>query len=147
MIRKCWIWFWECFSATIRDMAVHTIMLPDRMRGREPRSVIWDDEKGTVTGEHYEVPWMQEILAKPTPVDFSNDEMEIHLLDPAHDPRDFLWLLLRAYWPILDEPLRQTLPPVFRDVELREGVPYPPWIITNEDGTTTTLVLGRDYLP
>ncbi len=127
-------------------MAVHTIMLPDMLRGDEPRSVIWDDEKGTVTGEHYEVRWMQEILAKPTPVDFSNDEMEIHLLDPAHDPRDFLWLLLRAYWPILDEPLRQTLPPVFRDVELREGVPYPAPVMFYEDGTEAPMVPGRDYL-
>ncbi len=109
--------------------------------------MIWDDKKGTVTGEHSKVSRMQEVLAKPTPVDFSNDEMEIHLLDPAHDPRDFLHLLAAAYLPILNEPLRQTLPPVFRDAKRREGVPYPAPVMFYEDGTEAPMVLGRDYLP
>ena len=109
-------------------MSVHTIMLPDRMRGREPRSVVWDDEAGTVTGEHSDVPWMQEVLAQPTPVDFSDEGRELFLLDPAHDPADFWHLLLVAFWPIDDEPLRSTLPAVLRDTEPREGIPQPDFI-------------------
>ena len=50
-------------------MAIHTIMLPDfNKAGRPPRSVIWDDEAGTVTGEHYDVPGMQETLADTPPI-------------------------------------------------------------------------------
>ena len=100
-------------------MAVHTIMLPDRMWGHEPRSVVWDDEAGTVTGEHSGVPWMQEMLAKPTPVDFSSEGRQLFLLDPAHEAADFWWLVFTEYWPIIDEPLRSTLPKVFRDTEPR----------------------------
>ena len=39
-------------------MTVHTVMLPDFMHGRGLRSVIRDDEAGTVTGEHSKVPGM-----------------------------------------------------------------------------------------
>ncbi len=81
-------------------MAVHTIMLPDQRWGREPRSVIWDDEAGTVSGGHSDVPWMQEVLAKPTPVNFSDEGRKLFLLDPAHDPADFWHRLLVAFWPI-----------------------------------------------
>ena len=106
-------------------MTVHTILLPDRMRGREPRSVIWDDEAGTVEGEHSDVPWMQHVLAAPTPYDLSTEGRILFLEDPAHDPRDFLWLLDVAYWPMLDEPLRSTLPPILRDAEPRPARPSP----------------------
>lgn len=107
-------------------MTVHTILLPDYMRGREPRSVIWDDEAGTVEGEHSDVPWMQRILAAPTPYDgLSGTGRILSLEDPAHDPRDFVWLLGTAYWPMLEEPLRSTLPPILRDAEPRPARPSP----------------------
>ena len=108
-------------------MAVHTIMLPDRMRGREPRSIVWDDEAGTVTGEHSGVPLMQKILAAPTPVDCSDVGLVLFLLDPAHDPADFWWLLYGAYWPVVEEPLRSTLPAVFRNTEPRPGKSPAKW--------------------
>ena len=41
-----------------------------------------------------------------------------YLHNPAHDPAEFLWLIGTSYWPILVEPLRSTLPPVFDGVEL-----------------------------
>ena len=100
-------------------MTVHTIMLPDMVRGDEPRSVVWDDEAGTVTGEHRDVPWMQGILAEPTPVVMGDVMGAATLRDPGHDPADFLFLLGRAYWPVLEEPLRSLiLPPVFSGVEM-----------------------------
>ena len=117
-------------------MTVHTIMLPDYMYGREPRSVVWDDEAGTVEGEHSDVPWMQRILAASTPFDgLSGQGRRLLLDDPAHDARDFLWLLGTAYWPAFDEPLRSTvLPPALRDVELRPARPPEPAYTVDEHG-------------
>ncbi len=121
-------------------MTVHTIMLPDRMRGREPRRVIWDDEAGTVTGEHSRIPWMQEVLARPTPVNFCDDEQVLFLKDPAHDPRDFLHLLGEAYWPIYEDPDRQRLPPALRDIKPRPVRP-PANAILDENG----LIIGPGH--
>ncbi len=106
-------------------MTVHTIMLPDMMHGREPRSVIWDDEAGTVTGEHYDVPWMQEALAATPPIEVEDGMRLVTLHNPGHDPADFLRLLWRAYWPVMEEPLRSTLPSVFDGVEMTPAPPYP----------------------
>lgn len=44
-------------------MTVHTVMMPYRIRGRELRSVIWDDQAGTVEGDQWDVPRLQEPLA------------------------------------------------------------------------------------
>ncbi|MBC6406280.1 MAG: hypothetical protein GDA41_11285 [Rhodospirillales bacterium] len=99
-------------------MAIHTIMLPDMRYGDEPRSVVWDDEAGTVEGTHSDIPWMQRDLAAPKPVNYSSHERVLYLKDPGHDPAEFLWLLKTAFWPILREPLRSTLPPVFDGVQL-----------------------------
>ena len=107
-------------------MTVHTIMLPDMMHGREPRSVIWDDEAGTVTGEHSDVPWMQGTLAATPPVVMPDPMGTITLNDPGHDPADFLRVLWDAYWPVMEEPLRSTLPPVFNSVEMTPVKPRAP---------------------
>ena len=119
-------------------MTVHTIMLPDMMHGREPRSVIWDDEAGTVTGEHYEVPWMQALLADTPPIVMGDVMGTFTLNDPGHDPADFLVLLWRAYWPVLDEPLRSTLPPVFDGVVMTSIESSPPPV--DDDGNPIAMV-------
>ena len=106
-------------------MAVHTITLPDMRHGDEPRSVIWDDEAGTVTGEHSRVPWMQEVLAAPKPYVFGDVGGTFVLHDAGHNPADFLVLLGLAYWPALDEPWRSSLPPVFHGVE-QTPMKHPP---------------------
>lgn len=128
-------------------MTVHTIMLPDRMRGREPRSVIWDDDAGTVEGDHYWVPWMQQTLASAPPVVHEHWAGTLTLRDPAHDPADFLCLLAEAYWPILD-PDRDLhrLPPALHGVTPTQMVPHPPPTETLPDGTVVELVPGRDYV-
>jgi len=105
-------------------MAVHTVMLPDRRYGREPRTIVWDDEAGTVEGAHSKVPAMQRTLAAPKPVNYSCEGRVLYLDDPGHDPADFLRLLSAAFWPILREPLRSTLPPVFDGVEPSPAVAY-----------------------
>ena len=101
-------------------MAVHTIRIPDRLYGREMRTILWDDVAGTVEGDHSEIPDMQRVFAAPKPVTYgAGIAWDLH--DPAHDPSEFLVLLEDAYWPILDEPLRSTLPPIFAGVELPPG--------------------------
>ena len=99
-------------------MAVHTIMLPDRMRGLDLRSIVWDDEAGTVEGDHDDVPWLRSVLAGDKPVTVGDPGGTWDLRDPAHDPAEMLVLLYQVYWPALDKPLRATLPTVFDGVEL-----------------------------
>ena len=41
-------------------MATHRITMQDRMRGREPRTITWDDEAGTVAGDHSDVAHIRE---------------------------------------------------------------------------------------
>ena len=106
-------------------MTIHTIMLPDMVHYDEPRSVIWDDEAGTVTGEHSSMPGMQWTLAATPPIVMDDVMGTLTLHDPGHDPADFLALLANAYWPVMDEPLRSTLPPIFDGVVLTTWT-YPP---------------------
>ncbi len=53
---------------------------------------------------------------------------------PGHDPAEFLWLLVTSFFPILREPLRSTLPPVFDGVELS---PMEPRAERDADGNLT----------
>ncbi len=106
-------------------MAVHTIMLPDMLYGDELRTVVWDDVAGTVEGTHSSVPGMQRNLARPKPLNLPSQGRVIRLEDPGHDPAEFLWLLVIAFFPIFHEPLRSTLPPVFDGVELSPMEPSP----------------------
>lgn len=108
-------------------MTVYCIMVPDRTKDNSLRSIIWDDLAGTVTGDHEHVPWIQSILQQSTPVYF-NYPRTVRLEDPAHDPRDFWWLLYDAYWPMMSPPLNAGLPPVLRDVTPRPANPMPPEI-------------------
>ena len=103
-------------------MAVHTIVIPDMARGDEPRSIVWDDEAGTVEGDHEALGYIRSVLAAPKPVTVGVGQIW-HLRDPGHDPTQFFTLLCTAYNPIVLEPLRSTLPPVFDDIKVPEGEP------------------------
>ena len=102
-------------------MALHTIAMPDIMRGEELRTIVWDDEAGTVRGQHSEIPWLRQVIGAEKPVTVGHPGRTWDLRDPAHDPAELLVLLRQAYWPILDEPLRSTLPPVFDGVDIPPG--------------------------
>ena len=104
-------------------MAVHTITLPDGMRSDDLRTIVWDDEAGTVSGTHYNLPYIRRIFAAPKPVEVGVCGRVWRLRDPAHDPAEFLVLLEVTYWPALVSPLRETLPAIFDGVELPEGEP------------------------
>ena len=69
---------------------------------------------------------MQAMLAAPPPVEVEDGMRTVTLHDPGHDPADFLRPLWDAYWPVMNEPLRSTLLPVFDGVEMTPAPPYPP---------------------
>ena len=102
-------------------MAQHTIMFPDWMVGRELRSIVWDDDAGTVEGEHSHIDDLREALAEPTPLLLPSIAASWTLNDPAHDPADFLALLSH----LIDDRAVRDLPPVFDGVEPTPGVAIP----------------------
>ena len=105
-------------------MTVHTIRLPDRLYGRELRTILWDDEAATVEGDHSKTPWMRERIAA-APTELVNRTCTIPLKDPGRDPREFWRLLTAVFYPVAREPLRSTMPAVLRDVEPTELVMHP----------------------
>ena len=50
---------------------------------------------------------------RPKPVTIDGPCGVWDLVDPAHDPVEFLILLADGYWPILNPPLCEPLPAVF----------------------------------
>ena len=70
--------------------------------------------------EAYPAGGIQRVFDAPKPVTFGAG-VAWDLCDPAHDPAEFLVLLQDFYWPILDEPLRSTLPDVFNGIDLPPG--------------------------
>ncbi len=77
-------------------MTVHRIMAPDWKAGWQLRAVEWDDDAGTVAGDHSAVPYLAKDLAAPTPLEIQPVRVmpAWNLEDPAHDPADFLALAL-----------------------------------------------------
>ena len=106
-------------------MAKHTIMFPDWMVGDDLRSIVWDDEAGTVEGDHSQIDSLRKTLAKPTPYVIGDVAITWTLDDPAHNPADFLAVLsLNIDYRAVDD-LRSTFPPVFDGVEPTPGVAIP----------------------
>ena len=105
------------------------------MRGRELRSIVWDDEAGTVAGDHSKVDSFRRVFAADKPVTIGGGGGTWDLTDPAHDPVEFLTMLRNVYWPALDEPLRSTLPAVFDGVQVPYPDPGTSEILQNADGS------------
>lgn len=115
-------------------MARHTIALPHPpetasggpggagyllpMRPDPQETIVWDDDAGTVEGDGISARMLGRLLdairADAGTLDLSDVGRVLVLEDPAHDPRDFWWLLpARAHhaeW-------REHLPPILRDIE------------------------------
>ena len=64
-------------------------------------------------GDHSRVAHIRERFEAPKPVTIDGPWGVWDLVDPAHDPVEFLALLGDLYWPVLNPPLRGTLPAVF----------------------------------
>ena len=107
-------------------MAEHTILLPDAMRGRALRSIVWDNQAGTVEGEHYEIAWIRDVIRQSAegPVTVGDPGGTWDLRDPGHDPAEFLVLLGLCF---RGHPLPSTilasLPPIFDGVSLPSADP------------------------
>ena len=106
-------------------MAEHTILLPDAMRGRALRSIVWDDQAGTVEGEHYEVATIRDIIRQSAkgPVTVGDPGGTWDLRDPGHDPAEFLVLLEMSVSGGLTEAILASLPSIFDGVELPPADP------------------------
>ena len=116
-------------------------LLPTRPEPRE--TIVWDDVAGTVEGDGVEGRTLGRLLdairADDGTLDMSHVGRVLVLKDPAHDPRDFAWLLpasaFRAEW-------RERLPPILRDVEPTPAAGREPPM--GDDGRPLTP--GVDYL-
>lgn len=103
-------------------MTVHRIMAPDSFAGHELRELAWNDEIGELTGDHTDVAGFAQDLAGPMPIHNRGSFKPNYVLeDPAHNPADFLALILELH--DLGSPHRDRvqLPPTLRGVE-----PTPP---------------------
>lgn len=107
-------------------MATHTILLPDMMRGRALRSIVWNDQAGTVEGDHYRVATIRDIIRQSAegPVTVGDPGGTWDLRDPGHDPAEFLVLLGICFrGPPLPSTILASLPPIFDGVELPPADP------------------------
>ena len=106
-------------------MAEHTILLPDAMRGRALRSIVWDDQAGTVEGEHYRVATIRDLIQQSAegPVTVGDPGGTWDLRDPGHNPAEFLVLLEMSAPGGLNEAILASLPPIFDGVELPPADP------------------------
>lgn len=95
----------------------HTITVRDT--GNREAVIVWDDEAGTVEGDHSQVGELNEAFASPPmPIHFPHPPGTFELADPAHDAADFL-TALRA---VVFQPSRIELPESLADVT---PTPYP----------------------
>ena len=110
-------------------MATHTIRCRD-WRHDEPRTFVWNEETGEVSGDHGDVPWARQRLEEAERDGYLLSEgCRLEVRDPRHDPADFLAVLR---WVVHRDFSRVVLPPALRGVEptpgqaapYREGVVY-----------------------
>lgn len=118
-------------------MAVHSIMLPHARWEDDLYSIVWDDEGGTVEGEHPEIYQIRRIFDAPKPVTVGTPGSTWDLRDPAHDPAEFHVLLGFAVLGSLPgaPEIRAGCPPALRDVEIPDPDPGERlWLIDPESG-------------
>ena len=96
----------------------HAVVRFDALRGREPRRIVWDDEAGTVDGDHSDVPELRRILVGPLPHVVPSFFGTLTLHDPARSAADFVALL--GYWHGWESYDHPPLP-----ASLRDAVPTP----------------------
>ena len=104
-------------------------MFPDWMVGDEVRSIVWDDEAGTVEGDHSQLDRIRKVFDQPTPYVLGDVAGSWTLEDAAHNPADFLLVLFLLVNQRANTPeVRATLPPVFDGVEPTPftAIPCPP---------------------
>ena len=115
----------------------------------DPVDLVWDDEAGTVEAadaDDENALWLAEeytkLLAQPTPLDVSVYESIRILHDPAHDPRDFWWLLPDE---CRKEPLYSRMPEFLRSVEPAPIRKPPPPRIIDQHGVERDAIPGVEF--
>ena len=108
-------------------MATHTIGMRD-WRHDEPRTIVWNDETGEVSGDHVEVQGIRDMIERAERAGGVLTHRGFwRLADPRHDPACFvavLYLVLRRDFDedALPEPLRSADPgALFERAVLPEG--------------------------
>ena len=105
-------------------MTIHRIEAPDWTVGHELRAIVWNDETGEATGDHVCAPWLAKTLAGPAPLVIADAPWPHYRLeDPAHDPADFLALILGPGNLGSPYPERVRLPESLRGVEPTPSLP------------------------
>ena len=111
-------------------MTVHTIQLPDWRGGANGglRTLVWDDEAGTVSGDHSKVEDIRRRFQRPETWTSGDAKGALQLRDPLHIPEDFKMMIGHLFVP--DPDLHRIVwPPTLADVAptpLDPGPPPPP---------------------
>ena len=99
-------------------MTVHMLMMPDPKKGDSLAAMHWDDEAGTIGGEHSDVPVIRQLFDAPTPYFFGSAAASWDLHDPAHSIEE-MNIILRARYQNLVDNFEDGLPPPFKNLEPR----------------------------
>lgn len=104
----------------------HTIQFPNGRFEDELRTIVWDDEAGTVEGDHDLVPTLRRICESDNPYVISRPWGVLHLDDVAHNPQHFLSALCDGRDGEI--PSNAVLPDAIKGIEplLPESEPLPP---------------------
>ena len=97
-------------------MTVHQLILPDMKKGDSLVAMFWDDDAGTVGGEHSDVPILQQIFDEKKPYIFGDASGSWELKDPAHSVEEMNVIIRAGYQHLVDDS-ESLLPPAFRGLE------------------------------
>ena len=111
-------------------MTAHTIQLPDRRNGANGalRTLVWDDEAGTVSGDYSRVDDIREFFRRPERWTAGDAKGVRQFKDPRHIPEDFKGMIVAVFAIAPDLP-HIVWPPILADVTstpLDPGPPPPP---------------------
>ena len=111
----------------------HTIQYPEwtpsrDFDGAELYTIIWDDEAGTVEGDHPQVQVLRLICEGDGTAIIGRPWGAIELDDVAHNPQHFLSVLNDGFGDVAGIPSTAVLPDILKGIEplLPEFVPPPP---------------------
>lgn len=93
----------------------HTIQYPNWKYGEELSTIVWDDEAGTVEGDHPHVPDLQWICERDGPYVISRQWGVLHLADVAHNPQHFISALSDPFDG--EVPTNAVLPDALKGIE------------------------------
>ena len=104
-------------------MTVHTIQLPDWRNGADGalRTLVWDDEAGTVSGDYSQVDDIREFFRRPERWTAGDPTGVLQFKDPRHIPEDFKGMIVLVECPAVADLARIVWPPTLAGV-----TPTPP---------------------